>query len=406
MSLDVLATRSRPSRATRLGAIGVAVGLLFLLTSAAPLGPRATAASRYSKTVRTIRPGLSLIKVTDSVGPNRIKVLRVDPSTKLTIETVLSNESLPGRETTSSMASRKGAIAAINGNPANSWGRPLGFFAGDGKLQTSPIAEGAGAFALSQDESSAYFGYPRLHVDAQNLATGLTWSVDDWNEEYPSPGGIAGYTKSGGDVVRPPKDACAIRLVPATKLAWNAGKLGVARTYGVAKARCSARRLSPRKGIVLASALGTHGAKVLAAARVGQSVRLGWSLGWAGVMDVIGGSPVLMRAGAVTVAPCSAYVCRRHPRTGVGVTAAGDVLLVTVDGRQTNSVGLDIVEFARLFKWLGAESALNLDGGGSSTMVLRGKVVNSPSDGRERAVSSALLVLPQRDHDEPRPTGP
>jgi hypothetical protein len=64
---------------------------------------------------------------------------------------------------------------------------------------------------------------------------------------------------------------------------------------------------------------------------------------------------------------------------------------------------MNLVEFARLFKQLGARSALNLDGGGSTTMFLKGKVMNRPSDGPERLVSSALLVLPRRDPDEPAP---
>jgi hypothetical protein len=52
--------------------------------------------------------------------------------------------------------------------------------------------------------------------------------------------------------------------------------------------------------------------------------------------------------------------------------------------------------FARLFRKQGARWALNLDGGGSTTMVVRGRVLNRPSDGRERAVSSALVVLSGR----------
>jgi hypothetical protein len=71
-----------------------------------------------------------------------------------------------------------------------------------------------------------------------------------------------------------------------------------------------------------------------------------------------------------------------------------------VDGRRKGSAGMTLVRFARLFRDLGAKSALNLDGGGSSTMVVGGKIVNRPSDGTERAVSSAILVLPGRDRGE------
>src|SRR5919109_521873 len=80
------------------------------------------------------------------------------------------------------------------------------------------------------------------------------------------------------------------------------------------------------------------------------------------------------------VTRCWAYLCYRHPRTAIGVDDAGRVLLVVVDGRRRTSVGMDLVQLANLMRRLGAVSALNLDGGGSSTMVVRGKVKNRPSD--------------------------
>jgi exopolysaccharide biosynthesis protein len=86
----------------------------------------------------------------------------------------------------------------------------------------------------------------------------------------------------------------------------------------------------------------------------------------------------------------------------VGFTADGKVLMVVVDGRQKKwSIGLTLNQFARLFKRLGAVYALNLDGGGSSTMVINGEVVNRPSSGFERRVTNALLVLPGPDPGEP-----
>ena len=66
---------------------------------------------------------------------------------------------------------------------------------------------------------------------------------------------------------------------------------------------------------------------------------------------------------------------------------------MTVDGRQPRySVGVTLLEAARLMRALGASEALNLDGGGSTTMVVAGQLVNRPSDGTERAVSDALVV--------------
>ena len=376
--------------------------LVGLHVGAAPSHRDAEAASRYSKSTRIIRRGLTFTKMVDSFGPNRIKVLEVDPATDLTLDVALANNKLPGRETTSSMADRKGAIAAVNGNFGNDWGRPLGLLAEDARLHASAIAPGA-AFAWSQDESAAFVGWPKLDVMARNETSGARWRVRDWNAEYPT--GIAGYTKAGGRRVRPPSSGCSVRLAPQGKLRWNAGRIGVGRPYVVDRQVCG-ERLLPFDGVVLAADRGTDGGRRLAAANRGEAVTLSWSLGWPGVVDAIGGNPVLVREGRVTAEPCGDYVCNRHPRTGIGVTAEGHILLVVVDGRRSESIGLEIVEFARLFRRLGAVSAMNLDGGGSSTMVVKGRVVNTPSDGSERAVVSSVLVLPGPDKSEPRPLAP
>ena len=86
----------------------------------------------------------------------------------------------------------------------------------------------------------------------------------------------------------------------------------------------------------------------------------------------------------------------RQPRTLAGVRADGTTLLVTVDGRRPGwSVGMTLPEAARLMRSLGARDALNLDGGGSSTMTVRGEVVSRPSDrGGERPVSDGVYALP------------
>ena len=110
----------------------------------------------------------------------------------------------------------------------------------------------------------------------------------------------------------------------------------------------------------------------------------------------ISGETVLLRRGRV-VARDDRYL---HPRTAVGIDRdSGRVLLVAVDGRQDFSRGLTQVELARLLRRLGAESALNLDGGGSTTMAGLGRdgtdlrVLNSPSDGSQRQVPDGIAVF-------------
>ena len=85
----------------------------------------------------------------------------------------------------------------------------------------------------------------------------------------------------------------------------------------------------------------------------------------------------------------------RHPRTMIGVDADEAIWLVTVDGRQPAlSLGMTFTELQALSHRLGLRSALNLDGGGSTTMVVRGNIVNHPSDDTgPRKVSDAILVF-------------
>lgn len=92
------------------------------------------------------------------------------------------------------------------------------------------------------------------------------------------------------------------------------------------------------------------------------------------------------------------FVDARHPRTGVGFSRDSTMLyLVTVDGRQPSSAGMSLSEFADEMIRLGCYHALNLDGGGSTTMVVNGRVVNSPSDPEgERPVANALVVIERR----------
>ena len=109
----------------------------------------------------------------------------------------------------------------------------------------------------------------------------------------------------------------------------------------------------------------------------------------------ISGSTVLLHDGRIQTDDDGEL----HPRTAVGVdTDTGKVLLLVIDGRQDHSRGYTLVELARLMKGLGAEEALNLDGGGSSTMVTkrpsgRTRVANRPSDGVERTVPNGLQLV-------------
>ncbi len=120
-------------------------------------------------------------------------------------------------------------------------------------------------------------------------------------------------------------------------------------------------------------------------------------------LQVIGGYPVLLDGGVhmgdLGVAGNPSFAAARHPRTAVGFDGGGKLFwLVVVDGRQPpRSAGMSLPELADLLIALGAEDALNLDGGGSSAMSLRGRIVNRPSDARgERTVANSLWLVRDR----------
>lgn len=374
-----------------------------------PGGTQAESRERYRVRKERIAPGLTLVRMTDRRGPNRIRVLRVDASRELSLDTVLANDTIPGHETTSSMAERNGAIAAINGDytllPSDPGaGRPVNLFATDGELITSSLIWGRN-FALSHDEQSAYIGHPSVSITALQHDSGELWRIRDWNEQQLEPNGYSVYTPEGGSLFRPPENACSVRLTPPGTLEWNADGSGVQQELLVDMFRCSPRRMARRGGIVVSAPQGTRHATAMEQSLVaGETISLTWSAGWPGVLDTIGGNPTLLEDGVITAEDCSdSYFCDRNPRTAIGVTATGKILLVTVDGRQEKSIGMTLEQLASLMQYLGATWALNLDGGGSTTMWLEGEVVNKPSDVPERPVGSALLVLPGPDAEEPVP---
>jgi exopolysaccharide biosynthesis protein len=115
--------------------------------------------------------------------------------------------------------------------------------------------------------------------------------------------------------------------------------------------------------------------------------------------DIVGGVPQLIKNGKIEITweqekIGKEFVETRHPRTAVAKLKDGKFLLITVDGRQPNvSVGMSLQELAEMLLEFGAVDAMNLDGGGSTTMFVKDKVVNQTSDKTgERPVSDAILV--------------
>lgn len=121
--------------------------------------------------------------------------------------------------------------------------------------------------------------------------------------------------------------------------------------------------------------------------------------GWATTTqpNVMATNIVLVRNGVDYVYPdIPFYQSDRHPRTALGLTSTNRLLMVAVDGRSTVAAGMSMRELQRTLRALGAYNAINMDGGGSTALWIRGEpangIVNTPSDGSERSVANAIAI--------------
>jgi hypothetical protein len=369
--------------------------------------------------------GVTLQRWFDPSGPIHAFVLKFKPaSTPATLDIAMPGPQLPTDDELSDIGASHGALAGINGDFGHD--RPLHATAVDGRFWQTGPQHGAN-FALSAGERNAHIGQGRPRVTASG-STG-TFRVRRWNSGDPRGSEVAGFSPAGGSMEDPPRDACSARLEPTGRQFWTAGKRAVAREYRVDAASCGADAMAERGMTVLSARQGAprRVTNTLDDLRRGSTVTVRWSMGWRNVLDTIGGRPLLVDAGA-NVAPsqCKFYLCGKNPRTGIGIDANGNVLLVVVDGRIADwSVGMYLTEFGDFFRnELNATHAMNLDGGGSAAMwtqergpwcspestATNGCIVNYTNVGNhflQRQVENAALILPGADPGEqPPPRAP
>jgi len=126
--------------------------------------------------------------------------------------------------------------------------------------------------------------------------------------------------------------------------------------------------------------------------------------------DVMVTGPLLNLDNQAEILDSSSFNVTRHPRTAIGVKPDGRVILLTVDGRNTNAAGMSLFELSRIMRWLGCTSSINLDGGGSTTLWAAGLpdngVINYPTDNKlwdhsgERKVANVILLQKKHNRQE------
>jgi hypothetical protein len=327
-------------------------------------------------------------------GPVVIHVISAPKPTGLyALKPVLSNNAILGRERVTSMQKRVSAeatVASVNGDLFSlTDGHPTGGLIRDGILDSGPV-DFRSTVGIDTDGV--------LHVERVRLAG--TWQGSGQRRilginEVPRANRTTLYTHAWG--ARTPAESggaqAIIQPFPATTP--NTPLTGV-----VTQFVSGGNQPIPPDGAVLV-ARGTQAGFLSAEAPIGAHITVLLTLTppWANVTQAVGGGPVIVRDGKPVYRSLEEFTTNqlayRHPRTGVGQTADGRILLVAVDGRQPGySTGLTNFELALTMMRLGCVTASALDAGGSTTMAFDGKLLNRPSDpGGERAVAEALTVF-------------
>ncbi|WP_344681742.1 phosphodiester glycosidase family protein [Saccharopolyspora taberi] len=333
---------------------------------------------------KPVAPGLELTEF-DRFGPAgwiRGDVLTADLAESRLEPRYLNPGSASGPKPLSEQAARAGAVAGVNGDffDIGVTGAPVGVGMGDGQLLNAP-AGGHNQVAAVGDRLG---GLMEIFLEAEmTRADGTKTRITDLNAPKVSPEGIALYTPYWGDASRRSAVDGASKVTEVEVTDGVVSRVGDTPVDGPIP-----------QGAVRLLGVGA-GADLLASVRQGEPVDVRYAPRTDGALPqvAVGGNKVLLRDGVVQQVDDTAL----HPRTAAGFSADGKRMwLVTVDGRQADSRGMTERELGEHLKSLGADDAINLDGGGSSTLLAREEgenaagVHNSPSDGHERLVPNGI----------------
>ncbi|MFG1943368.1 phosphodiester glycosidase family protein [Nonomuraea sp. NPDC048826] len=328
-----------------------------------------------------------------TTGPWHAQVLMVDARTFRGSYAASLGTSVAKRETVSSMAKRGGAVAAVNGGFFNIHtakqlrGEPVGASVVAGRLLSEAVP-GRAAVVLRGRTARITELKTTITAVSQDGAKRVIAGVN----RAPVAGELILYTEEYG---------AKTPAVEGTDVVIDAnGRVEAVRVPGAAVPK--GKRVLHGSGEA-AMWINEHlweGWTVKVDTKV-RDLRKGRTLKLTPDLHVVSGGVGLVRNGRTKITAkrdghdSLNMILRRHPRTLVGTTRNGSLIVATIDGRKPGvTVGANFIEAAQFMRWLGATQAINLDGGGSTAMVVKNKVVNQPSDGRERAVGDALLVLP------------
>ncbi len=335
--------------------------------------------------------------LTHDDGPWMIHVLEADPKL-IDIRVAHAYDAAIGLETTADLAERHGALAAVNGGFFLMTGLLAGDSQGtlvmDGRVLSEPDRGRAAVGFYSADGATRAVvgrlsfrgeirfgdgtGVPLDGINRSRGAAEIVLFTPEFHRTTLTPPGGAEIIVENGRVAEV-RDGGGSSEIPPT---------GVVVSIGSERFEQIRPHLQPGAPVAVDTKLIS-----LLPDPEGE---------WERAEGVASAGPLLLWKGKRIEEPekesiSNVFCLARHPRTAAGVRADGTLIFVTVDGRQPEtSVGMSIPELTDLMLELGCVSAMNLDGGGSTTMVVKGKIVNSPSGGSARRNADAILLFPAK----------
>lgn len=352
------------------------------IVTVGPAGP--TLISNYD--TKTIGPGIELTSFErfDARGWVNGEVMTVDLSNSQVSADLLYPGTISSAKPLSEMAHTQGAIAGVNGDffDINNTKAPLGTMIQNGTLLKGP--QGSHTLTAGVDENGLGM-ISRIFLEGTvRLPTG-DFPLTTLNQSIIPENGIGLYTSAWGEAQRPTGGGSVFEVTVS-----GGHVMAVSDQVGQGPIAEGTFLLVGRD----------NGASILSALSIGDEVSVHYGPKVDGdslTKFAIGGNIKLVENGEV---PANLNDSTTAPRTAVGFSEDGKtMILALVDGRQVASRGMTIKEMAVLMKEFGAFQSLNIDGGGSSTMVARmpgyehAEVVNEPSDGSERSVPNGIGIF-------------
>ncbi len=344
--------------------------------------------STFQKESKEIKPGIvrhTIYTVSDK-GPVTVNVLEIDLNNeKISVKVGLPDKvEIKSKEYLTNIVKNEMAFAGINANYFDvKVGNPLGTLITEGEWLIGPIYDRVAiGFTADKDifidkvmlsgTATVYRGFRKkpfamFDIDALNIPIHLYKNV-----------GL--FTLNWDEKLELPDNRVAISVVDGCVKEIKSGIVNI-----------------PRNGYVLVS----NDKFVLNFLKKKDCINVEWNSmpDWSSVQEAISGGPYLIMNGQV-------YIDGKEqnfkfvnkdlyaPRSAVGLGKNGRLYLIAVDGkREDHSTGFTLKQLAEFLKTMGLKDAINLDGGGSTTLVLDGKIVNKLSEHHERKISNGLLIF-------------